>query len=109
MKKFLGVLSIIMIGLLFVFTSVYAKDDGNKKIYFENINTLNFLTYSGYENFNEISKICSYDYCDYIASSNPEEALDIFTKKYLKNITSEEEKASIRIKGLRITEVILKN
>ena len=38
-----------------------------------------------------------------------EEGLDNFTKSYLKTIEDEEVRASLRIKGFRITEVITQN
>ena len=74
----------------------------------EDINTLNFSNKSGVD-IHSVQKICSYDFCDYIRSDNVKRAMEIFTDNYLKTIEDEEIKNTLKVKGIKITKIIVQN
>lgn len=107
MRRLVTVLAILtFLGVLFINVGVRAQD---KEMNLENINTRNFKAKMGYLKLTSIKKICSYEYCDYVRGDSFDETIEIFTKNYLKTIEDNEVKASLRIKGIRITKLIFEN
>ncbi len=107
MKRIVTVLVILTIlGTLFINVGVHAQDS---EMILENINTRNFKAKMGYLKLTSIKKMCSYEYCDYVRGDAFDETIEIFTRNYLKTIEDEEAKASLRIKGIRITKLIFED
>ena len=107
MKK-IALFSIAVLMCMIGIMVVYAKPEGSETLY-ENLTTKNFLKKMKDINYQEIKGLCVYDFCDYMVGESLEEGLDNFTKSYLKTIEDEEVRASLRIMGFRITEVITQN
>ena len=105
MKKTICILTIMMC-LLGFSTPTYAESD---VLYFEDLTTQNFIKRSDELDFHAIKKICSYDYCEFITGDNMKEALEHFTIGYLKTIPDEEIRATLKVKGIRITKIVLRN
>lgn len=104
-KTFLFLFSLIFL-LAALVIPVIAREETMK---LENISTLNFKAKMGYLRLFSIKKICSYDYCDYNRGNSFDETIEIFTRNYLKTIEDEELKATLRIKGIKITKLIFEN
>lgn len=98
---------------LFIFMSILKIDamarGFDHNLIFDDLNTINFQEKLKDIDLNRISKICSYDFCDYLKGNNIEDSLEIFTKKYIKNIQDEEIKNTLNVKGVKITKITLKN
>lgn len=105
-KKILTILIISLILALIIGIDTNAKGRA-KKIYFNDVTTLNFVDKTSHIKSNEIKTICTYDYCDYARASTKEESIEIFTNNYLNTISDSEVKASLKIKGIKITEITL--
>lgn len=105
MKKLLFLIfTFLLLTLVF---RVNAKN-ASKEILFDDMTTKNFIAKSGYLPFHSIKKICSYDFCDYNRGENPQSLLETFTNNYLKTIKDDELKSNFKIKGIKITKIILK-
>lgn len=105
MKKMIFTTFLILL-ILFINFNTTAKS--SKEILFDDMTTENFIAKSGYLPFNSIKKICSFDFCDYSRGENAFETLEIFTRNYLKTINDEEVKSALKVKGIKITKIILK-
>ena len=93
----------IFLGIFIV--NVRALENKKTESY-DDLNTLNFIAKLGYMELAKIDKICSYDYCEYRTGSSFKSMINNFTKNYLKTIQDDEVRASLRIKGIKITEVV---
>ena len=107
MKKYVFLFGFIMLALLVLsIKPSYGLELTNEKEV--RINSQNFLEYIEKEKITNISKICANSFCDYVRSTNPKKALNIFTEKYLdyieKNI-SEEAAIEMYVKGFFITKI----
>lgn len=101
MKRFLLYLFIFM-GVL----GIDAKARGfEHNLIFDDLTTANFKEKLENINFDKITKICSYEFCDYLKGKTIEESLDMFTKKYINEINNEEIKNTLNIKGIKITKI----
>lgn len=100
-------LSIIIILLIFTAVFVYAEALPKKEIYIDDVTTKNFLSKMGYLQTSSIETVCSYDFCSYFDGENVEHGLELFTREYLTQIDDEEVKAELRIKGIKITKVVM--
>lgn len=105
MKKLFLILLLVM-SLLSFSRPARAK---SQELYFDDLTTLNFYKLSNELDIYSIKKLCTYDYCDYIRGRSMPEALEIFTKNYLKTIPDEETRSILNVKGIRITKIILLN
>lgn len=105
MKKIL--LTLLLFICLFAFT--LSSQAESTDLAFDDLTTLNFYKRSNELDFQAIKKICSYDYCSYREGESMKEALEIFTKKYLTTIKDEETRSMLKIKGIRITKIVLFN
>lgn len=77
----------------------------NKVIYYDDLNTKNFITRFTKEDIAKINEVCSYDYCDILRSEEPKRAMDIYLNRYLKTIDDMETKNSLKVKGIKITKI----
>lgn len=105
--KFLTVIVFFLVTM--IFTTALANSKEKNVQYFDGVNTLNFIEKSGFKNFNEIEKICSDDYCDIVKGDTSKQTIELFTKGYLENIKDSDVKASLLVKGIKITKIYLKN
>ncbi len=104
MKKVLQI-STLLIGFFYIFMNIFANNENS--ISFEDVNTLNFIKKTEHINAQSIKKICSYDYCDYLIQPLTPKSLEKFTENYLKTINDEEARSILKIKGIKITKIIL--
>lgn len=100
-------LSIIIMLLVFTAMFVHAAAFPKKEIYIDDVTTKNFLSKMGYLKTSTIETVCSYDFCSYFDGEDVERGLELFTKEYLTQIADEEVKAELRIKGIKITKVVM--
>lgn len=105
MKRFLMILTILVCFISFELAPLAESDED---LYFDNLTTLNFKENKDLD-YNSIKQLCSYDFCDYISGDNLQEALEHFTLNYLKTIGDEETRSILKIKGIRITKIVLLN
>ena len=108
MKKYLLCLGFIMLALLIVsIPKTYGLKYQEENI----ITTSNeLLNYINDHNLVNIKKICTYDYCDYLRSTNTTRAIAIFKEKALAYIAKEKNEESAieaRVKGFPITKIEL--
>jgi len=75
----------------------------------KDVTTKNFNSKLGQLKPESIYKLCTFDYCDYMRSVDIKECLEIFTINYLNTIDNEELRASLAVKGVKITKVILES
>lgn len=97
--KFMTLLILLLITLINVFATEKTEieyDDLTTKNFVEKIKDIPYI---------ESSKICSYDYCDYLRGDTLTSSIEIFTKKYLNTIKDEEIKLSLKVKGIKITKI----
>lgn len=105
MKK---LMIIALVAILIAAAKVYAS--GNERVlYFDDVNTKNFVAKVGYLRLYDMKMFCSDDYCGYVNGSTIYECLDNFTRDYLDTIEDEEAVSSLNIKGIKITKIILQN
>ncbi len=106
MKKYLFALGLILVSLLIV--SIEPTYGLEMEDYQLNINSNNLLEFVKEENIKNITELCTTDFCDYLRSSNIEEALEIFKSKYQKFLqqkTNDETALSTILKGFPITKI----
>lgn len=103
MKK--NMLLLIVIFMSCFLMNVFALNE-KKYIDLDNVTTNNFFEKVNYS-VNDIKELCTYDFCDYIKSQNKYEMIEIFQKNYLNTIKDDEIKSSLKIKGIKITKIIL--
>jgi len=97
----------IILGLIFqINTKALSKEH---PLIFNDLSTTNFEEKLSEINLSDIKKICSYDFCDYFSGENIKTSIQKFLKNYLDTINDEEVKNTIKVKGLKITKVILEN
>lgn len=107
MRKLIALMVIAsIIGVLVL--NVWALN-GKGEVKLEDVNTLNFISKIGKEKSKEITRICSYDFCDYMRGSTVEESLEIFTRKYLETIEDADTQAYLNVMGIKITDVVWSN
>ncbi len=104
MKKVLLTLA-LLISILGIITNIFANNENS--ISFDDVNTINFIKKTEHINVQSIKKICSYDYCDYLMQPLTSKSIEHFTENYLHTIKDEEEKSILKIKGIKITKIIL--
>lgn len=104
MKKII-LFTMVFISIFLVDTFAIPKE---RSILLDDVNTLNIKDKVKNIDFSEIKKICSYDFCDYIDGSFFKSSINTFTNKYLNTINDEEIKKELRVKGIKITKIILK-
>lgn len=103
MKRFLMYLFIFM-GVL----GIDAKARGfEHSLIFDDLTTVNFKEKLENIDIDKITKMCSYEFCDYLRGVNIEESLEMFTKKYIDRINDEEIKNTLKVKGVKITKIIV--
>lgn len=85
---------------------VSAQKDENV-VEFKDVSTLNFLDKTTNYGIEDIKKICTYDFCDFVRGETKQESLEIFVNNYLKKV-DREVASSLKVKGIRITKIILK-
>lgn len=107
MKKKVLFICLIIISLLIGNITINAKENAYVKKY-QDVNTLNFIKKTKNIDISQIKTICTYDYCEDIEGSTKEKSLEFFTQNYLKRIPDSDTRASLKIKGIRITKIILK-
>lgn len=99
---------LLLLATLTVFSFYKPTNAKSDELYYEDLTTLNFSNHDELD-FHTIKKLCTYDYCNYIKGESLREALEIFTREYLKTIPDEEVKSILNVKGIRITKIILLN
>ncbi len=106
MKKYIFLMGIILLALIIVsIEPTYGLVKSSKNLL---VNSNDLLDYIEDNHIQNIQKVCSYDFCDYLRSVNVKEAIEIFKEKYheyLKMQTDEETAFSTIIKGFPITEI----
>ncbi len=105
MKKII-ILSLILMIFTTLTSSVTAE---STELIVEDLTTLNFHTRANEIDFQAVKKICSYDFCSYRRGESMKEALEIFTNDYLAIVKDEEARATLKIKGIRITKIVFMN
>ena len=104
MKKYLLSLGSVFTALLLLsIEPTYGLEVDNY-----NINSNNLLEFIKKEKIQNISELCTIDFCDYLRSAKIESALEIFKTKYqeyLKEKTDEETALSTILKGFPITKI----
>ena len=97
MKKI--TLFLIIITFLFVINvQALSSELSNVKKY-EDLNTKNFVQKFSETELKSIKMICTYDYCDYYQNDSPKKGIEIFVNKYVKTISDEEIKSSLKVKA----------
>ena len=76
---------------------------------FDDVTTFNFKEKLNNIDYDKITKICSYDFCDYLKGRNIDDSLDIFTHRYLNTIQDLETKNTLKVKGVKITKITVDN
>jgi len=106
MKKYIFLMGIILLSLIIVsIEPTYGLDEMNYKTYVNSNEIMNYIKENHLEN---IKKICTNDFCDYLRSTNLEESISIFKKKYqefLETKIDKETALSIILKGFPITDI----
>ena len=106
MKKYILGLGIVLISLIFV--SIEPTYGLEMQEYELNINSNYLLEYIKTENIQNVSELCTTDFCDYLRSDNLEKAFEIFKMKYQKFLskkTDEETALSTILKGIPIIKI----
>lgn len=106
MKKWF-ILCVLLVLSSIILWKVEAKSRNSTSIAFTDVTSLNFKEKTAQYNIENILKICTYDFCDYVRGESKIESMEIFMRNYLKNI-DREIAATLRVKGIRITNIILK-
>jgi len=107
MKKKILLICLIILSVLLSNITINAKENAYVKKY-QDMNTLNFIEKTKNIDISQIKTICTYDYCEDIDGSTKEKSLEFFIQNYLKRIQDSDTRASLKIKGIRITKIILK-
>lgn len=100
-------LLIVIISLFFCVTFVYAAGSPKREMSLNDVTTKNFISKLGFLPTSLIETVCSYDYCSYFDGENVNRGLALFTEEYLSRIDSEEIRAELRIKGIKITKIVI--
>lgn len=103
MKKMLLYIGIFL-SLLIINT--YALDNDNNLI-LNDVSTLNIREKLNNIDIHTIKKICTYDFCENIDGTNLIASIKRYTNKYLDTINDEEIKNELKVKGIKITKVVL--
>lgn len=98
--------TIPFLSLLFVNAKIINSEH---QLIFDDLNTINFSEKIDNINLKNIKKICSYDYCDYLKKDNIKHGIDEFTNKYIRTLNDSEIINTIKVKGIKITKIILEN
>lgn len=110
MKKYLII--ILLFFCMFVLCNLddsYSYVDcSNSVIKPVEVTSLNFVEYMSNIEYNDIYKICSYDYCFNFYSGDLNESILNFTKIYYKSIDYEDQ-LILMVKGIPITEIVINN
>lgn len=89
---------------------VSLKPTYGKTIESINLNSNELLNYMEENNLKNIKKICTFDYCDYVRSTNTKRAVELFKtnyEEYLSKKVGEEKAREIILKGFKITKIEL--
>lgn len=99
---------IVLIGTLIFLAlgGANALNEGHPLIY-DDLNTLNFADKMQNVRSENIRKICSYEYCDDWLGGNTKAGIETFVNRYLKTLNDEEIKNTLKVKGIKITKVII--
>ncbi len=110
MKKYL----ILFLTIIICYGIINIKEtNGQEKnqINLVNLNSNKFVSFAKEQKIaNKISKICSYDFCDYLRGNNITNSFEIYKKKYQDYIasqSSEELSYTTILKGFPITSIYL--
>ena len=101
MKKYLYLLGIVMIVLILV-SIPYSYGMESE------LNSNQLYEYIMENHIQNIKKICSNDFCDYLRSVRLEESIEIFKKKYQEYIAlkiGEDKAYEVVLKGFPITDI----
>lgn len=93
--------------MLLIILSVDAKPAKNYASY-DDVTTKNILTKFNENVLNNISKVCTYEYCDYLDVTRGEDGIFNYVSKYLKTLNDEDIKNTLKVKGVKITKIIFK-
>ena len=103
MKKYLFLMGIVMLSLILISIEPTYGIETNGLT-----NSNDLLNYIEENKIQNIKKICTIDFCDYIRSTNMQKAITIFIQKYQdylsENTDSQNARATI-IKGFPITKI----
>ena len=100
MKKLFYLLTILLF-----FTSISVKSQ-EKKIKFNDLNTLNFEEkINNEEFFSQIKKICTYNFCDYAKGDTINDKLYNFEESYFNTLDNDDLISELKVKGVKITKV----
>lgn len=106
MKKYIFSLGIILVSLLLIsIEPTYGLSSSNVNL---GLNSNQLLDYIQEHRLTNVSEICTRDFCDYLRSTNLEEGIEIFKKKYqsfLESKTDEETAIATVLKGFPITRI----
>ncbi len=76
-------------------------------ISFDDVTTLNIIKKTENLKFQFVKEICSYEYCYSLMDSITPSSIERFTNKYLERIDDPEVKSILKVKGIKITKIIL--
>ncbi len=106
MKKYILGLGLILVSLLILsIEPTYGLESKNMSY---ELNSNDLISYIREHRLENVSELCTKNFCDYLRSSNLEEAIEIFKKKYqnyLASVTDEETAVATIIKGFPITKI----
>ena len=105
MKKYLYLLGIVMIVLILV-SIPYSYGMESE------LNSNQLYEYITENHIQNIKKICSNDFCDYLRGLNIEDSFSLFVQKYQDYLTetySEERALEVVLKGFPITKIEILN
>ena len=105
MKKLLLLLGIVITMSILIFTKEAFGLELEQNIY---LNSNNLLDYIKENNIKNIKKFCTTDFCDYLRSTNIEDGIELFKKKYFKYLSdkkNEEIATETILKGFPITKI----
>jgi len=106
MKKYIFSLGIILVSLLLLLIEpTYGLSEEDFTM---TLNSNQLLEYIEEHRLSNVSEICTKDFCDYLRSTNLEEGIELFKKKYqsfLETQTDEETAIATILKGFPITRI----
>lgn len=107
MKKFLF-LAFALLLLMPIFIKASPLSSKEKVIIYKDMTTKNFVKNTKNLDLTTVKKICTYEFCDFVVDTTKESMINTFTNNYIKSLNNDELRAELKIKGIRITKVILK-
>ena len=111
MRKYIFLLGIVMLCLLIVQIQPSYGLEMSKEVPL-NVSSKDFLKVVEEQNIQNIAKICTDDFCDYLRGLNIEDSFSLFVQKYqdyLTEIYSEERALEVVLKGFPITKIEILN